>query len=199
MRKKREVLCCAMLMLLASLGVIAQDKKQKWVDSVFQTLNQNERIGQLLVTRISSHVQADFQKDIQRQASSGHFGGIVFTTGTASKQLRLTRQLQGAAKVPLLISQDASAGLGHLLDSALDYPHPLAQGAFADDSLIYWIARESGEQLKTMGVHMSLSPNGTPVHSGTTNTSAHFSDRVSVVDRKSLLHMKSLQDAGVLS
>jgi beta-N-acetylhexosaminidase len=196
--KKNLILCCLLLLFFTGT-VFAQEKKQKWVDSVFHTLNQNEKIGQLLFMRFSSHVPDDVVETIEKQVESGHIGGILYTTGTAGKQARLTNHLQGKSKIPLLISQDGAAGLGHQLDSAMTFPVPIAQAAIARDSMIYRVAREVGRQMKTLGVHMSLSPMATPVHSGTTAPDLLYGEDAKAVAKRSYLHMKGLQDGGVLS
>ena len=199
MNGKRVIVVCSLLMLMTSFAAIGQPGKQKWVDSVFQTLNENDKIGQLFFIRFSSHADDDFLRSITKKVQSGDVGGLIFTTGTPQKQARITNSLQAEARFPLLVSQDASSGLGHLMDSALTFPTPLAQGAIANDSMIYWIARDIAGQLKSLGVHMSLSPNATPVHSETTAADMLYGDDASAVARRSMLHMKGLQDAGILS
>jgi CubicO group peptidase (beta-lactamase class C family)/beta-glucosidase-like glycosyl hydrolase len=199
MNGKKNVFWCCLILMLTTGVANAQTAKQQWIDSVFQTLNENDKIGQLFFVRFSSHADDNFLRDVARKVEDGNLGGIVFTTGTPNKQLKITRRLQAEARIPLLISQDGSSGLGHLLDSALRFPIPLAQGAIPNDSAIFHIARAIGKQLNAMGVHMSLSPNATPVHSGTADANVLFGDDPASVERKALLHMKGLQEAGVLS
>ena len=195
----KNVILCVVVLLFTSMWAAAQMPREKWVDSVFQTLNQNEKIGQLFFARFSSHIPSELIGSIEKQVASGDLGGVVFTAGSLGRQARITNALQQNAKIPLLISQDASAGLGHLLDSAMTFPLPLAQGAIADDSLLYQIARETGRQLKTMGIHMSLSPNALPVRPLGINNHELFGNNPQEVAKRSLLHMKGLQDAGILS
>lgn len=186
-------------MLLFPMAAMAQPAREQWVDSVFHTLNENEKIGQMFVARFSSHGNDDLVRSLEKKVEAGDLGGIIFTTGSPWKQAHITNRLQQETKVPLLISQDASAGLGALLDSAISFPIPLAQGAIADDSVIYRIALDIGKQLRALGVHMSLSPNATPVHSETTNSEVLYGDNPASVAKKSLLHMEGLHDAGILS
>ncbi len=196
---KRNVFGCSLLILLMSISASAQTEKQAWVDSVFQTLDESEKLGQLFFARLSSHASEDLVRNYVKQATSGNIGGVVFTSGTPADQARITNRLQAGAKTPLLVGLDAASGLGFLLDSALSYPVPLAQGAIRDDSMIYRIAYDIGKQLKALGVNMSLSPNATPVHSATTHPDMLFGDNREAVTRKSLLHMQGLHDAGILS
>jgi CubicO group peptidase (beta-lactamase class C family)/beta-glucosidase-like glycosyl hydrolase len=195
----KKVALCGWLLLFFSVASEAQTEKQKWVDSIFHTLGQNEKIGQLFFARLSSHADGELIRDVEKRIESGLSGGIVFTTGSVQNQARLTTALQAEAKIPLLISQDESSGLGTLLDSAVSFPIPLAQAALYNDSLLYRLARETGRQMKAIGVQMSLSPNATPFSSAAPNAAASYGDDVARATRRSLLHMKGLQDAGVLS
>lgn len=194
---KTNVFWC--LLLLTNLAAYAQPGKDQWVDSVFQTLSENEKIGQLFLVRFSSHADDDLVRSFERKAGSGDFGGIVFTSGSPHRQADITNRLQAKSPVPLLIAQDASAGLGAILDSAISFPPPLAQGAIRNDSMVYHIARDVGRQLSMLGVQMSLSPNATPVHSELSRSDMLFGDNATAVARKALLHMNGLHDAGILA
>ncbi len=195
----KKVLWCGLLITFSSLNAIGQVNKEKWIDSVFSTLNLNEKLGQLFITRISSHVAPDMLNVIGKKIESDHLGGVIFTSGSIVKQARITNNLQANQKVPLLICQDATSGLGLLMDSAMVFPDPLAQGAFANDSIIYWMSREIGRQMKLMGIHMSLSPNANTIGLETSNENILYGDNSRSVTRKSFLHMKGLIDEGVLS
>lgn len=196
---KKNVFWCSLLIVLPSLAATAQSGKQRWVDSVFQTMNENDKIGQLFFLRFSSHVEEDVLREVEKKVESGDLGGIIFTTGTIGRQARVTNMLQSQAKIPLLIAQDGSSGLGHLIDSALTFPIPIAQAAIANDSMMYWVARDIGRQMKALGIHMSLSPNATPAHSETSDTDHSYGDNPARVQQKALMHMKGLHAAGVLS
>ena len=187
------------MMLFTCLFAAGQSKKHIWVDSVFQTLSEDDKIGQMFILRFSSHVPNDIVADIEKKVESGMLGGLVFTSGSPGKQGSITNRLQKISKVPLLIAQDGSAGLGHLLDSTLKFPTPLAQASISNDSMVHHLAFDIGEQLRSLGVHMSLSPNATPVHSETVDASMLYGDDPTSVAKKSLLHMKGLQAAGILS
>lgn len=199
MIRKRNVFLCGLAIMLTSLTATGQTTKQAWVDSVFNTLNENEKIGQLIVVRISSHISERVVDDLEKMLDARMFGGVLFTTGTPRKQRIITNRLQHSAQVPLLIAQDGSSGLGHLLDSALAFPSPLAQAAIANDSMMYHIAFDIGKQLKAMGVQMSLGPNALVADAETVDISSLYGSDPTSVAKKSLLHIKGLQDAGVLS
>ncbi|HEX8041807.1 MAG TPA: glycoside hydrolase family 3 N-terminal domain-containing protein, partial [Chryseosolibacter sp.] len=195
----KNVFFSSLLTIASCLAAQAQTAKEKWVDSVFLTLGQNEKLGQLFIARVSAHSDPQIVRSVEKSAEAGDVGGIIFTTGSIGKQARITNALQGQAKIPLLVSQDASSGLGTLLDSAVAFPLPVEQAALSDDSLIYSIAREIGRQMKVMGIQMSLSPNATPFGTESTNANMVYGDDAERVAHRSMLHMMGLQDAGVLS
>lgn len=199
MTGRKIVVWPILLLLAATLTVTAQDQREKWVDSVFRTLNQNEKIGQMLFARFSSYAPDEAVRNIEKKVSSAQLGGLIFTSGSPYRQGLITNRLQDEAAVPLLISLDGSGGLGQLLDSAMVFPVPLAQGALRHDSTVYQIAYETGRQMKALGVHMSLSPNAAPIHSTTLNKDDLYGDNGRAVARKSLMHMSGLHAAGILS
>lgn len=195
MTVRKNVFGYTILILLSYMTASAQSGKQEWVDSVFQTLNENEKIGQLFFTRFSSNVDDAVIKNFEKKVGSGDFGGIVFAAGTPVRQALITNRMQSEARVPLLIAQDPTI----LRDSVVSFPSPLAQGAIMNDTMVYNIALQSGRQLKALGVHMSLSPNATPVHSALSRAPYLFGDNPTRVAEKSLFHLRGLQDAGILS
>lgn len=195
----KKVLWGGLLIIFSSSAAVGQANKGEWVDSVFNTLSLNEKLGQMFMARFSSHVEPEVLKAMEKRIESGDLGGVIFTTGSVGRQARITNRLQADAKVPLLISQDASSGLGRLLDSAQVFPAPIAQGAIVPDSLIYWISREVGRQMKILGIHMSLSPNANTINSSTTDENILYGDNSRAVAGRALLHMTGLHDAGILS
>lgn len=193
---RKSVFWCAWFILFFSMGANAQPEKERWVDSIFQTLSENEKIAQLFMVRFSSHFENDVVKGFEKKID---LGGLVLTTGSPIRQANLLNRFQSAASVPLLIAQDASSGLGFSRDSAVTFPSPLVQGAINDDSIVYHIARDIARQMRLTGVHMSLSPNATPVHSQLPRSNDLFGDNPEEVSRKSLLHLQGLRAEGILS
>ncbi len=196
---KKSAFGFVFFILFLSVGANAQPAKEQWVDSVFQTLSENQKISQLFLIRFSSHVESDFLRGFEKRVAAGDFGGLILTTGSPIRQSNLINRFQLTSPVPLLIAQDGSSGLGFPRDSAVAFPFPLAQGAITDDSVIYHIARDIGRQMKATGIHMSLSPNATPVHSQLRRSNDLFGDNPENVARKSRLHMQGLRDEGILS
>jgi len=197
---KRKVFCCFFI-LINSIGSLAQPSKSQWVDSVFNTLNTNEKIGQLFMVPVSSHDEPSVIKEITDRVKSHQAGGIIFLKGSPLKQATLTNTFQAAADVPLLIGQDAEWGPGMSLDSTMSFPRALVLGAIHDDSLIYRFGKEVGRQLKTLGVNLNFAPladlNSNPQDPLISYRS--FGENKFKVANKAVAFMAGMQDQHVLA
>ena len=154
----RSIFAFFFIWSISFLTARAQPEKNRWIDSVYNLLNETEKIGQLFMRPVSSHADEGIIRDIARDVESSYLGGILFTTGDPLKQVALTNEFQSSSKTPLLISMDAAYGLGVRLQGTLTFPNALSQGAVNSDSLIHAMAVEIGRQLKLIGVHMNLAP-----------------------------------------
>ncbi len=183
-------------------GVVsAQADKNRWVDSVFNTLSVNERIGQLFMLTISSNDEASVTKEIENEIESHRVGGIIFTHGTPVKQAKLTNRFQRLTEIPLLIAQDAEWGLGMSLDSIIQFPRALVLGAIRNDKMIYALGKEVARQMKIMGVHINFAPVA-DVSNNPQNTIISyrsFGENQFNVAAKSVAFMRGMQDHGVLA
>ena len=109
-----------------------------WVDSVFNSLTPEERIGQLFMIRAHSDLGADHIQSIKNQIKKYKVGGLCFFQGTPEKHTRLINEYQSLSKVPLMVSIDGEWGLGmRMKSSTMSYPRQLMLGAIQDNRLIY--------------------------------------------------------------
>ncbi len=138
----------------ASIDVVQQ---KHWVDSVYESLSWNERIGQLFMIPAHSSKNTDHRKDLQHLIKSSKVGGVLFMQGSPHRQAQLTNQLQSVSGIPLLIGMDLTFGLGTHLDSTLRYPRNLTLRAVSDSALISQIKTDIAQQINTMGIHLNLS------------------------------------------
>lgn len=177
-------------------------QETQWVDSVFQSLNPDQRLGQLFMVRAHSNFGADHVRKVEQLITNHHIGGLCFFQGTPEEQLRLTERYQRRSNLPLLVSMDAEWGLGMRMPaSTISFPKQLALGALQDNRLIYEMGAEIARQLKRMGVHVSFSPvvdiNNNP-ENPVIGTRSFGEDRYNVTV-KSYMYMKGLQDHGVMA
>ncbi|MGQ8336606.1 glycoside hydrolase family 3 N-terminal domain-containing protein [Sunxiuqinia sp. A32] len=171
-----------------------------WVDSCLQSMTLDEKIGQLFILDAYANKGASEYNELFEKLDKYHPGGIIFMKGEVDKQVRLTNMLQLKSKIPLLISMDAEWGPGFRLENTPKYPVQMALGAITEDSLIYQMGIEIGEQLKRIGVSVNFAPvadvNNNPANPVINFRS--FGENPDNVARKSWLYAKGLQDVGIL-
>lgn len=177
------------------------DENNPWVDSVFNTLTQDEKIAQLLMLPAYSNKGKSHEEHILSLIKNYKIGGLIFMQGGPHRQAVLLNKYQSNSELPLLISMDAEWSLSMRLDSTVLYPRQMMLGAIQDNELIYEMGAEFARQLKRVGVHVSFSPvcdvNNNPLNPVINDRS--FGEDKYNVSIKSYYYMKGLQDNGVLA
>lgn len=177
------------------------ENQQRWVDSVYNSLTLEQRVGQLfMVDLFSSDPKANVDR-IRRLITEHHIGGVIFSRGGPGRQAKITNDFQKASKVPLMIAMDAEWGLAMRLDSTFAFPWNMTLGAIEDPQLIYKVGKRIGEHNKRMGVHINFAPvvdiNTNPNNPIIGNRS--FGEDKDNVTIKSAAFMQGMQSAGVLA
>lgn len=176
-------------------------KMNAWVDSVFDSMTLEERIGQLFVLGVDVSTSQNNKIILKNYVENLKIGGILFTHGTARDQAELTNYGQSLAKVPLLITLDGEWGLSMRLRDTPRFPINMMLGAIDDDSLIYQYGKEVGRECRLMGIHVNFAP-VMDVNSNPDNPvigKRSFGEEVEQVTRKALLYAKGLESEGVMS
>src|SRR5688572_23155838 len=94
-------------------------KEKNWIDSVFNSMTPDQRLGQLfMVTAFSNKDEAHYKK-IDRLVKDYNIGGIMYLQGGPYRQAILTNRYQSEARVPLLVAMDVEWGLSMRLDSSM--------------------------------------------------------------------------------
>ena len=139
--------------------LISEDflNQEKWVDSIYNNLTLDEKIGQLFFVQATSKNKNNSEK-ILNDIKNFKIGGLIFSTGHPSIQANLTNKYQNASEIPLMISMDAEWGVGMRLDSVPKFPWNMSLGAIKNDLLIEKIGSEIGYQFKRLGIHMNFAP-----------------------------------------
>lgn len=208
---RQQLLWCAVL-LLGALALWAPSTRsatvkppelpeEAWVDSVYQSLTPEQRLGQLFMVAAFSNKDAAHVRQIDELITRYNLGGLIFMQGGPYRQAVLTNRYQKEARTPLLISMDVEWGLDMRLDSSLHYARQMTLGAVDDDRLIYQMGREIALRLKQLGVHVSFSPvvdvNVNPLNPVIGNRA--FGEDKEEVARRAVAYTKGLQDFGVIA
>lgn len=177
------------------------ENQQKWVDSIYDTMSLEERVGQLFMVDLFSSDPKSKIESIKKLITEYHIGGIIFSKGGPGRQAKITNDFQKASKTPLLIAMDAEWGLAMRLDSTFAFPWNMTLGAIEDPQLIYKVGKRIGEHNKRLGVHINFAPvvdiNTNPNNPIIGNRS--FGEDRDNVTLKSAAFMQGMQSAGVLA
>lgn len=183
--------------------LLAKDKldQQKWVDSIYNNLSLEEKIGQLFVVDVFSSKGKPEEDRILKLINENHIGGVIFSKGGPVRQAIMNNNFQKASKVKLMVSMDAEWGLAMRLDSTFAYPWNMTLGAVKNDSLIREVGCRIGAHNHRLGVHINFAPvvdiNTNPANPIIGNRS--FGETREIVTQKSAAFMEGMQSAGVLA
>ena len=174
---------------------------QHWVDSVYQSLNEEERIGQLFMIAAYSGGDNFNQDQVEKLLTAHQIGGLIFMQGTPEAQARLTNRYQKLAQIPLLIGMDAEWGLGMRLTGVQNFPQQMTLGATGDTALMYAIGQAIATQCKRLGVHVNFAPvvdvNNNPANPVINFRS--FGENKVLVAQMGIAYMRGLQDNGIMA
>ncbi len=186
---------------LAVAPAFLNDTNSKWVDSVFNSMTPEERIGQLFMVAAWSNKDKKHENEISELIKTQKVGGLIFMQGGPVRQVNLTNRYQGEAKVPLLIGMDAEWGPVMRIDSCINFPHQMQLGAMDNDSLVYWYGVEMARQCSLLGVNVSFSPvadvNNNP-NNPVIGTRAFGENKYDVAE-KAIMYSNGLQDNRILA
>lgn len=191
------------IILLSTQSVYSQKNNdaKKWVDSVYNQLTIEQRLGQLLMLRANSAGDQSEVKQLSVLINTYNIGGLCFFKGGPVTQAKLTNYYQSIAPTPLLISMDAEWGLGMRLDSVISFPRAMTMGAIRDEQMIVKYGEEIGRQMKMLGIQMSFAPVA-DINNNSKNPVIHirsFGENKTDVARKAILYMKGLKKAGLIT
>lgn len=177
--------------------------REAWVDSLYNTMDEDERLGQLFMIRAHSDKGPDHIADVEDQIKKYKVGGLCFFQGTPEKQVELINRYQKlASPLPVMVAIDGEWGLGmRMKASTISYPRQLMLGAIQDNQLIYDMGKEIARQMKRVGIDINFAPvvdvnnnAANPV----INTRSFGEDRYNVT-AKGYQYMKGMQDHGVMA
>lgn len=174
---------------------------EKWTDSVFNSLSNEQRIAQLMVIRAHSNLGADHVAKVTEDIQKYNVGALCFFQGGPIRQAVLTNFYQGIAQTPIMMTIDGEWGLGMRLDSVTKFPFQLTLGAMDNAQLVYEMGIAVGEQCKRIGIHVNYAPvvdiNNNPNNPVIGFRS--FGEDKNKVAQFGIAYMKGMQDAGIMA
>ena len=188
--------------LFGALPIVAKsDDSTEWVDSVYNSLSDRQRIAQLFMVDAYSHPEKENFEKVADLIRNQEIGGVIFFKGDLTNQAIYTNRFQNISRVPLLIGIDGEWGLGMRLENAMSFPKQLTLGAIQDNELIFQMGAEIGRQCKRMGIHVNFAPvadiNNNP--SNPVINERSFGENKYQVALKSLAYAEGLQSEGIMA
>ena len=172
-----------------------------WVDSVFDSMTLDERIGQLFMVVVEPKMNSKNIRKIEQYITEVKVGGILFSKGSVKEQAEVTNKCQKMSRVPLLISLDGEWGLSMRLEPTVRFPRNMMLGALENNDLLFQYGKEVARQCREMGIHINFAPvldvNVEPENPVIGMRS--FGSDPENVSRKALAYAKGLESGGVLS
>ena len=126
-----------------------------------EDLSLDEKIGQLFAVRGHGVFMAESSpryQELREAVTAGGVGGVVWFASNVYETAHVTRELQQAARVPLLISADLEAGLGMRFLDTTFWPPAMAVAATGDPALAEAEGRVVAREARAVGVNQILAP-----------------------------------------
>jgi len=175
--------------------------ESRWVDSVYNSLNSDQRLAQLFMVAAYSNKDMKHVREMRELIQKYNIGGLIFMQGGPLREAKLNNYYQSLAKTPLLISIDGEWGLAMRLDSTPKYPRQMTLGAIKNDSLIFEMGRQIAKECKLMGIHVNFAPVADVNNNGLNPVIGmrSFGENKYNVANKAVMYMKGLQAEGVMA
>lgn len=175
--------------------------QQKWVDSIYDGMTVEERIGQLFMVAAYSNKDKNHEKFILNLIEKHHVGSLIFFQDQPIKQAELTNLYQSKSKLPLLIGIDAEWGLNMRLKNTYRFPWNMTLGAIRANSLITAFGVQVGKHCNRLGIHMNFGPvvdvNTNPENPIIGNRS--FGENHINVAEKAIAFIQGMQSEGIIA
>ncbi len=175
-------------------------KVNSWVDKTYNSLSQDEKLGQLFIVALYTNKGEDFINNVRNIVVNDKIGGLILMQDDAAREINLVNEFQSKSKIPLMIGMDAEWGLYQRIAAAHKFPWAITLGAVQDKKVIYEMAQKIAEDCKRMGINWDFAPvvdvNTNPNNPIIGNRS--FGSDVQNVINSALAYSNGLQDSNIL-
>ena len=178
-----------------------REKMNRWVDSVYRSMTDDERIGQLIMIIANPKLDAANMRRLERYVTELKIGGILFHEGDPATQAEVTNRLQQLSSCPLFIALDGEWGLSMRLRGTTRFPKNMMLGAVQDTRLIEDYGAEVARQCREMGIHINFAPS-IDVNTNASNPVIgvrSFGDDPEAVARCGIAYARGLEGRGILA
>lgn len=126
-----------------------------------EDLSLDEKVGQLFVVLGHGVFMAESSfgyQELLRQVQINHAGGVMWTMSNVYETAVLSGRLQGASRVPLLMSADLESGMGMRFLDTTYWPWAMAVAATGDPALAEAEGRVVAREARLVGVNHIYAP-----------------------------------------
>lgn len=200
------ILCLIPFVVSAQLQTTLERQTDKiamnrWVDSVFHSLNEEERIGQLFMVIVGLTPDSRNTQKLNEYIHNQKIGGILFHQGDPITQADMTNSLQELSRIPLFVALDGEWGLSMRLSGTTRFPKNMLLGATENLSLIEAYGKEVGRQCRRMGIHMNFAPL-VDINSNPNNPIIGlraFGECPEAVSKRGIAYARGLESEGIIA
>ena len=199
---------CALLPFLANskhktilLNNTDSHAMNEWVDSVFNSLSTEERIGQLIAQAVAPKDIQKAKDEIKLLVNKYNIGCIYFSPGPAKNHAELVNYINSISKTPVFVAIDGEWGLSMRMPNTPRFPKNMMLGAIQNDKLLYEYGAEMAKECKALGISVNFAP-VLDVNSNPNNPvigTRSFGEKPSNVSSKAIAYSRGLEDNGVMS
>ncbi|WP_234111171.1 glycoside hydrolase family 3 protein [Chryseobacterium sp. R2A-55] len=176
-------------------------KANEWVEKTYNSLSQDEKLGQLFIIALYTNKGEDYIDHVRNIVLSEKIGGLILMQDDAAREISLINEFQSKSKVPLMIGMDAEWGLFQRIATAHKFPWAMTLGAIQDKNLIKEMSAKIAEDAHRMGINWDFAPvvdvNTNPNNPIIGNRS--FGSEVANVVSSALAYSDGLQDNQILA
>ena len=174
-------------------GLFARD-----IDSLLSQMSRREKIAQIIFEAVGTQ-ESPADLEMHRRLVREGLGGIIVMDDALAPTMQLLNELQGLARVPMLISIDGEWGAAMRFYEFAAFPRAMQLGALDDEQLVALAGQAVGEELRDINIRVNFAPvadvNNNP-RNPVINTRS-FGERRERVAALAAAFLRGMQGAGV--
>ena len=174
-------------------GLFAQE-----IETLLGTMSRREKIAQIIFEAVETQESPE-KRDMQRKLVREGLGGIIVMDDPLVPDMQLINELQGLARIPMIVSIDGEWGAAMRFYEFSAFPRAMQLGALDDENLVEQAGRAIGEELRDIKIFVNFAPvvdvNNNP-RNPVINTRS-FGERRERVAALGAAYLRGMQSAGV--
>lgn len=129
-----------------------------WVDSVYNSMTDEERIAQLIWVTLDIYPNDGCMKKVRDAVEQFHVGGVLLMQMSLNDMVGVVEDISSRSKYPLLLAVDAENGLAMKVKDVIVYPKNKQLGLVKDMAKLEHLGHLIGQQLVACGLNVNFAP-----------------------------------------